>query len=157
MKRLAFLAALLVFAQVTTQAQVLWQQAMGTVAYDEASIAFLPVPGGYLNIGQGGRDGTGSQPDQIYISKLDAAGKVLWQKGQSFFAFKALYPNGAAADVQGQLYVAANGYNPLTPSYQGYGLLVKYSTSGDTLWTRRISQVGVVADFARVVTTDDGG
>lgn len=137
--------------------QLLWDQTMGTKAFDETSAAFIPVPGGYLNVGQGAVDGTARQPNQMYLSKVDEAGKVVWQRGQLFFDFQFVYPLAAATDAAGQFYVAALASSNTPTSPPSVGLLVKYTATGDTIWTRRIITSGERSSLRRAVTTADGG
>lgn len=151
------LSYFLLLFPVDIQAQVLWDQNAGNPNDDLTSRRFMAVPGGYLNVGQGGSDGKGTRPDQIALVKSDLTGKVIWQKEQAFFGFRVLYPLGVAVTATGECYVGAEGFNPNQTLYPSQGLLVKYSPQGDTLWTRRSSQQGANAAFFRAVTTSDNG
>jgi hypothetical protein len=147
--------SLLVLAAMPAAGQILWDRTMGTSAYQETSVAWVTVPGGYVSVGLGGSDGTGRQPDQIYLSKVDDAGTVLWQRGLAVPGSKTLYPQAAVADALGHLYVTAIGFNGATLNYSS-GLLIKYSPAGDTLWTRVIKPLGGHADFSSIVLAVDG-
>jgi len=143
------------------RAQFIWQQATGTAAFDETSTNFIAVPGGYLHVGQGGGNATATNlPNHLYLAKLSPAGAVLWQQSPSF-AYrnaKVLYPTGAAADASGQFYVASQFF-PLKTTLSGspsFGLLVKFTASGDTLWSRVLLGLTHSA-YAQVVATADGG
>lgn len=150
---IGFLSLLLTY--LPAAGQILWDRTMGTSAYRETSVAWVTVPGGYINVGLGSSDGTGQQPDQIYLSKVDDAGTVLWQRGLAVPGARTLYPQAAVADMSGQLYVTVAGFNGVTPNYSS-GLLIKYSSVGDTLWTRVIKPLGGQADFSSIVLATDG-
>lgn len=140
-------------------AQILWQGAAGTKDFDENSSAFIPVPGGYLNVGTGAADGTGRQPQQLYLSKVDEAGKVLWQRGHELANARVLYTQGAVANKEGQVYVTVIGANdPSSASNYSSGTLVKFTPTGDTLWTRRVAgSPGLNASLSAVVLAPDEG
>lgn len=141
--------------------QLLWQQAMGTAAYDETSSAFLPVPGGYVNVGGHGGNGRGALPNKFYLAKLDAAGTVLWQKSPSMASrnVQVMEQLGAAANAAGELYATGIctelvALHPASP--YSFGLLVKFSPAGDTLWSRVLHGINR-SDYSQIVVTADGG
>lgn len=161
MGKYLLLVALLLGLGRPATAQLLWQQATGTAALNETFTNFIAVPGGYLHVGQGGGDGTATNlPNHIYLAKLSPAGAVLWQKSPSF-SFrnaKVLYPIGASADASGQFYVAGEFFPLKTASSSNpsYGLLVKFTASGDTLWSKVLLGVKQSA-HTKLVVTNDGG
>ena len=126
-------------ATLPAAGQLLWDRTTGTTAYNETSSAFLSVPDGYINVGKGGGNGTSAAlPNTFYLSKVDRAGLVLWQKNEAFPArnIRVLEQLGAAATATGEIY-ATGQCTELVPVHPArlyaFGLLVKFSPTGDTL------------------------
>ncbi len=145
-----------------SHAQLLWQATTGTAAYDETSVGFVAVPGGYVNVGRGGGNGTASAlPNHFYLAKLSPSGTVLWQKSTSFASrnVKVLEAQAAAADASGQIYATGQCSELVVKhpaSLYSFGLLVKFSAAGDTLWSQVLHGLSRSA-YGKAVVTADGG
>lgn len=143
-----------------SHAQILWQQTMGTAAR-ETSSGFVAVPGGYVNVGQGGYNAGSTRGNQLFISKVSAAGTVLWQKSPSFAGrnVNVLEPGGVAANAAGEVYATGQCSELMVrhpASLYSFGLLVKFSPTGDTLWSRVLHGV-TRSNYWKIVATADGG
>ncbi|HET9502806.1 MAG TPA: T9SS type A sorting domain-containing protein [Hymenobacter sp.] len=143
-----------------SHAQILWQTTMGTAAR-ETSAGFVAVPGGYVNVGQGGYNGGSTRGNQFFVSKVSAAGAVLWQKSASLASrnVRVLEPLGVAATATGEVYATGQCSEQVVQhpaSLYSFGVLVKFSPSGDTLWSRVLHGVNRSA-YWKIVTTADGG
>jgi hypothetical protein len=153
---------LLCLLATASHAQLLWQTTTGTSAYDETSVGFVAVPGGYVNVGRGGGNGTASTyPNQFYLAKLSPSGTVLWQKSTSFASRNVgvLEAQAAVADASGQIYATGQCFELVTKhpaSLYSFGLLVKFSATGDTLWSQVLHGLNRSA-YSKAVVTADGG
>lgn len=136
----------IILIKLSSAGNVLWQRGLSgggadvgySIAVDSANNVYLT---GYTTSqGSGGAD--------IFIAKYNTSGALLWQR--SVGGTNNDYGYGAATDNLGNLYIVGDS------SSQGIGMsdivLIKYDSSGNSLWQRTIG--GVAAESGYSVTCD---
>lgn len=145
---------------VDSSGNQLWvDQFYGTDAADSGAcangVASSPTGDIYI-VGQ-----VNQNRDDVWIAKYDESGQQLWLKQFADDLPDGVFPGGQrgqdiVVDVNGDLYVAAtvNGPNPFDPSIYDpledsteYGLIIKFSSEGDLLWTKEINASELFPDF----------
>ena len=160
-KRLSlyFILLLVGLGPAPAKAQFLWQRAVGTAANNETAEFMVPVAGGFVTLGTyvppAPRIDTG-----LYLSKVSYTGDTLWTRRWPLRRAGILYPRGLFADGAGNLVASAITFgppaNPSAPQPPAEGRLVKFSPTGDTLWTRAVQAPSVNAFLSVAVLGNDG-
>ncbi len=102
--------------------------------------------------------GLGSSVDDYATVKYDSAGTELWVRRYNGPANGGDEAFAITADTSGNVYVT--GYSDSDTAVAKVNLdylTIKYSASGDTLWTRRYNGPGNANDEAYAVAVDDSG
>ncbi|WP_210513762.1 T9SS type A sorting domain-containing protein [Hymenobacter terricola] len=148
--------ALLLGRPAPVAAQFLWQRAVGTATRDETAEFMVPVAGGFVTLGKfhpsGQQFGEG-----LYLSKVNYAGDTVWTKRWVLNQADILYPRGLIEDRSGNLVATVITSNPLAnPTRQpvSRGRLVKFTPTGDTLWTRTVQAASNAALDVLVLGND---
>ena len=147
-------------------AQFLWQRAVGTATRDETAEFMVPVAGGFVTLGKFSsltQNRTG-----LFLSKVNYVGDTLWTRHCDLARAGLVYPRGLFADGAGNLVASATTVappaTPAAPPPPSEGRLVKFSATGDTLWTRAVQAPGsahlnvpVLGNDGNYVVTGDYG
>ena len=155
---LAFTFLCLLLGVAPAKAQFLWQRAVGTATADETAEFMVPVAGGFVTLG---KYHPGGQPfgEGLYLSKVSYTGDTLWTKRWPLRRADILYPRGLFEDRTGNLVASAITADPATnPNVPpiSQGRLVKFTATGDTLWTRTVSTPSANAALDVPVLGNDG-
>ncbi len=101
----------------------------------------------------------GSQEEEVFIIKLACDGSVQWAKSFGDEATNSQTCNAAATDAAGNVYVAIGMGGALTfggpvhaDAGNGDAVVVKYSASGEHLWTKGFGNDGAQSPTALAVT-----
>jgi hypothetical protein len=137
-----------------------WDQASG-VATDGNGNVF--IAGSYSNtpISFGSTTLTNSGEDDIFISKYNASGNLLWAKKVGGPYWERVL--GVTTNTEGSLFVTGYFYSPylsfgnntLINSGNGDIFVAKYDSSGNALWAKKIG--GIYDDWGSGICTDVNG
>lgn len=108
--------------------------------------------GGYLVAGTSVSEG--EPKDQLYIIRLDSAGKVLWEKVQEDDAIHST-PKAIAETGDGSFLIAGEGMISWLAYEQGY--ILKIDPDGNTLWYNKYRFTGTGDYLTDLVPGSDGG
>ena len=138
------------------RAQFVWQRAVGTASRDETAEFMVPVAGGFVTLGKY-HPGCQQFGEGLFLSKVNHTGDTLWTRRWPLRQADILYPKGLFADAAGNLVasvITANpAANPTVPPIS-QGRLVKFTATGDTLWTRTVSATSNAALTVPVLGND---
>lgn len=133
---------------------VIWQKRYGTETHSLRVAAALPMPdGGYIIVGN-----ASLLPDQeevsAYVMKLDANGKIKWQKfckvgSRPFLAWAARQTTDGGCIVSGMI------SDPARDDYST-GYLMKFQSAGTLEWFKEYD-AGRACGFFMAEQTPDGG
>lgn len=104
---------------------------------------------------------TNSGDRDVFITKHDLNGNVIWAKSAAGIGFE--YPRAVSCDNLGNIYVVGQYSSPslafgtFTINNNGYsdGFLAKYDANGNFIWAKNIGSTGYEAAYA--VSTDKFG
>ncbi|WP_201977319.1 T9SS type A sorting domain-containing protein [Hymenobacter rubidus] len=141
---LAVLGSLLLGNTPSARAQFLWQRAIGTATRDETAEFMVPVAGGFVTLGK--YSSLSSNATGLFLTKVNYRGDTIWTKRQDLPHAGVLYPRGLIVDAAGNLVASVISSPPppslSSPSLPLQGQLVKFTPTGDTLWTRLVPSSG---------------
>lgn len=95
--------------------------------------------------------GFGASYDYLTV-KYDSSGDTIWTRRYNGPGDSIDFPTGIAADNLGNVYAAGRSFGSGTD--YDY-LIIKYDSSGDTLWTRRYNGSGNGFDWLSALAVDD--
>lgn len=141
-----FLLLLLVF--INSNAQFIFQKALGTNGDDTTRELLITSDGNYLVMGfSWGGDSLG-----LYLTKIDTSGTILWEKwhytigGMGTGVISTICETSDLGFVLGNKFYNGSGYD---------GMLIKLDSNGDTLFTKHDS-VTLGNNVGRVLQAPDG-
>lgn len=164
---LPFCFALLGFASHGQTPGFAWVKKAGGSGYDGANAISVDTSGNSYVTGSfagtasfGGITLTGSGGDDVFITKYDASGNILWAKQAGGSNYDG--GNGIAVDGSGNSYVtgyfqgtASFGNTTLVSSGNEDVFIAKYDASGNLLWVKQAGGSGY--DAANAVAIDGNG
>lgn len=120
-------------AKYDSSGNVLWKRDRGTSKYDSATGVCTDSFGYVYTTGvtSGSLGGTNRGDDDIFLSKHDTLGNVLWTK--QIGTTQREVSAGISADELGNIYIAGGVQYVNT-------FISKYDSSGQLLWTRQIAE-----------------
>lgn len=138
-----------VIVEVDAAGRVVTRHAVGGPGSDVADTIVPTVDGGYALAGESAA--TGHDNMDAWLVKLSATFEIEWQWREG----------GADRDRFNDLIVTRDGNllaagNRTTDGKSDAPLMVKYSSSGEVLWNRHITDLGKAASIRSVVETADG-
>lgn len=136
MKKTAFtLLFTLTFAQITLNAQVIFERRYGTESkdYEQVSDAVTTTDGGLLLGGNTESDGLGAY--DMFLHKINADGSDAWFKTYGGADLDVL--TGLIPAAGGGYFFTGYGVNPQDGSFDAW--LLKLNENGDSLWRRSVS------------------
>ena len=137
--------------KVNTAGGTLWFKTFGyDFPHDEsANHIFETSDGGYLFAGATSEDGLINK--DWYVVKTDENGNVIWQQTYGFSYQETA--SSACETTNGDFVVSGNVY----VNDQWYANMIRYSSEGDTLWTKMWGD-GIFSQGTEcVIPTDDNG
>lgn len=156
MRRVLLFFALLLACHCA-KAQFLWQRAVGTAADTETAVQMVTTTTGFVTVGRSLSVGPLFPPQGLYLSKVDFRGDTLWTKRVAFPGVEVLYAQDLIEDRAGNLVVSAVTFGPGAPPPANQGLLVKFTPTGDMLWTQILPASGSQqSSLTKLVLGNDG-
>jgi hypothetical protein len=140
-----------------TNGSVLWTKQWGSPTWDAINAMSGDESGNVFVSGQtlGSLAGTNAGKDDAFISKLDAAGNILWSR--QFGTPGDDIAKGIATDGMGNAYVTGYTEGNLFAGLGGIrdAFVMKYDPLGNVLWSRQFGSSG--SDLAEGVRVDQAG
>jgi hypothetical protein len=146
----SIVAVLLIFTQLSTQAQITFQKTFGGTADDAAYSVQQTSENGYIITGYTYNFSAGIQ--DVYLTKTNATGDTLWTK--TFGGTGSDYGYSVQQTTDGGYIIA--GYTSSFGAGDKDVYLIKTTSSGDTLWTRTFGGNQVDIGYSIQQTTDGG-
>ena len=142
------LPLLLLLVFINSNAQFIFQKALGTNGDDTTRELLITSDGNYLVMGfSWGGDSLG-----LYLTKIDTSGTILWEKwhytigGMGTGVISTICETSDLGFVLGNKFYNGSGYD---------GMLIKLDSNGDTLFTKHDS-VTLGNNVGRVLQAPDG-
>lgn len=148
-------------AQYSGSGELLWTQVIGSGASDGASGVSCDARGNVFVAGDtsGDLDGPARGFGDAFVTKLSAAGELLWTRQLGTSEPDAAV--GVKADARGNVMVAGHTRGPLEGGLRdgndADAWVAKYSTNGDLLWARQLGSSTGYDELAAGVSTDGAG
>jgi len=136
---------------------LLWTTQIGTSSDDVSQSTVVDASGNAYISGwtKGDLGGPSAGDIDVFLSKFDSSGNVLWTRQIGTDAWDASY--SVAVDASGNVYISGETYGDLGEPNAGAAdaFLSKFDSSGNELWTR---QVGTTeSHFSYSVALDASG
>jgi hypothetical protein len=136
---------------------LLWTEQLGTSANDTSHAISADGLGNVYITGftSGSLGGTNAGFEDVFISKLDASGTILWTKQLGTSGND--YGRDVSADGLGNVYITGltNGSLGGTNAGNYDAFIAKYDSSGTLLWTEQLGTSG--QDYSYAVSADGSG
>jgi hypothetical protein len=157
-------------AKYDSSGTLLWARKAGGTGYDAGNGIAVDAAGncyvtGFFystNAVFGGINLTNNGQNNVFITKYDGTGNVVWARQAGGTSFDLGF--AVAADAAGNSYVAGNFFSPtmgfgggisLTNSGENDVFVAKFDPSGTPLWAKQVK--GTSDDFAYGIAVDAGG
>ncbi|MBN1398941.1 MAG: T9SS type A sorting domain-containing protein [Bacteroidetes bacterium] len=136
----------LLIAKFTSGGDTLWTKRYDFAAYDCGNAIVSSGDGGYIIAGKCGS----SSNDNVLLLKINGSGDTLWT--QTWGGAYEDRLNDVVSTGDGNFFAVGCTKKPSYP-YNLWDYIVKFSASGDTLWTKRLEG----GEAMSIRSTSDGG
>jgi len=144
--------------QVPASSGTSWSRAQGVAVDSAGNVVVVGTASGTVDFGAGWVSGT----DGLFVAKYGPSGTLLWAKRVGPGGSMVASSMGVAVDASGNIVVTGYfqgtidlGGGPLTSAGAGDIFLVKFTSSGGHLWSKRFG--GAISDAGDDVTIDGSG